>query len=69
MPELSELEALMKISDLQIRKFLKEQISMKRQIQEKLEQEDISVHDETELRSALKMIDNNIQSIRMEGIM
>lgn len=66
---LSELEALRQISDLQRRKYIREQLSLKRQIIGELQQEDLSVLRETELEEALEMISDNIQKIRVEGLL
>ena len=66
---LSELEGLRQISDFQRRRFIREQLDLKHKIEEELKQEDLPVLRETSLKEALEMIANNIQKVRMEGIL
>lgn len=66
---LTEMEGLRQLTDLQRRRFLREQIELKQTITRELEREDLSVLKETELKEALEMIVNNIQKIRMEGLL
>ena len=66
---LSEIEALSQLTDFQQRKFLKEQIALKKEIQEALREPNLSVFKEQQLNDALSIIVNNIQKMRMSGIL
>lgn len=61
----SELEALSQISDFQLRKYLKEQISLKQQLKNSFRE----AKDPTQIKDALKIVDQNIQKVRMSGLL
>jgi len=66
---ISELEALMSISDYRLRKYLIELIEYKEIINKELNSGDISVKKEMDLREMTNIIDSNIQKVRMSGIL
>ena len=66
---LTQMEALVALTDYRLRKFLKEQIGMRQKIEQELSSEDISVEREMQLKDALEIIEDNIQKVRMEGIL
>lgn len=66
---LSELQGQIHITNQKTRKFLREQLEMKAQVEETLESDDLSPFEEEQLREAIEILDNNIQRIRMAGIL
>ena len=67
--DISELEAQIAITDFNLRKFLKEQLSYLKEIEEELESEDLEVQREMELNNAKSMVRQSIQKVRFSGIM
>ena len=67
--DISELEAQIAITDFKLRKFLKEQLSYLKEIEEELESEDLEVQREMELNDAKYMVEQSIQKVRFSGIM
>ncbi len=67
--DISELEAQIAITDFNLRKFLKEQLSYLKEIEEELESEDLEVQREMELNDAKYMVEQSIQKVRFSGIM
>ncbi len=67
--DISELEAQIAITDFNLRKFLKEQLSYLKEIEEELESEDLEVQREMEWNDAKYMVDQSSQKVRFSGIM
>ena len=67
--DISELEAQIAITDFNLRKFLKEQLSYLKEIEEELESEDLEVQREMELNNAKSMVKQSIQKVRFSGIL
>lgn len=67
--DISELEAQIAITDFKLRKFLKEQLSYLKEIEEELESEDLEVQREMELNNAKSMVKQSIQKVRFSGIL
>ena len=67
--DISELEAQIAITDFNLRKFLKEQLSYLKEMEEELESEDLEVQREMELNDAKYMVEQSIQKVRFSGIM
>ena len=67
--DISELEAQIAITDFNLRKFLIEQLSYLKEIEEELESEDLEVQREMELNDAKYMVEQSIQKVRFSGIM
>ena len=65
----SELEILLAQSDYNVRKYLLDLLDYKKQINKELQSENLPVERETSLKEALSMIEENIQKIRMDGIL
>lgn len=70
MPQ-SELETLLVTSDYNIRKYLLDLLKYKKQINEELEgdRDSLSVEREVQLEQALEIIEENINRIRMDGLL
>ena len=64
----SELEILMATSDYNIRAYLLGLLDYKKQINNELQVDNLSVEREIQLKEALEIINENINNIRMEGI-
>ena len=67
--DISELEAQIAITDFNLRKFLKEQLSYLKEIEEELESEDLEVQREMELNNAKYMVKQSIQKVTFSGIL
>ena len=67
--DISELEAQIAITDFKLRKFLKEQLSYLKEIEEELESEDLEVQREMEFNNAKSMVKQSIQKVRFSGIL
>jgi len=65
---LSELEALQQMSDFEMRKFILNQIDMKKQLKEALEDNSISPFKQKQYQEALQMADVNIRKFQVAGI-
>ena len=65
---ISEIDANYHSIDIAIKRYLKELIAMDDEINEKLSSPEISVSEEMQLNDAKKVIEDNIQQIRVEGL-
>jgi len=66
---LSELDAIINITDYRLRKFLNDNIFFLQQIERELSAEDISVEQEIKLKQAKEMVQENIRRARVSGIL
>ena len=66
---LTEIQALIKLSEHKLVKNLLQQMKTKKDLQKELEEEDLSVMREMEINSHIKTIDNNVQKVRMDGLL
>ena len=66
---LTEIQALIKLSEHKLVKNLLQQMKTKKDLQKELEEEDLSVMREMEIKSHIKTIDNNVQKVRIEGLL
>ena len=64
----SQLEGLMYLSDVNRKRYLLEQVRLKRMIERELKK-DLDPVKELEYENALKIVQNNIQKMRVAGLM
>ena len=67
--ESPELSVLSKISDYETRRYLISQINLKKQLSDALESSAINEFERMKYAEALKVIEDNIQKFRMEGLL
>ena len=65
----NDLYGISKTTDYQMRRYLIEQISLKKQLSEALESGQINEFERIKYNEALKVVENNIQKMRMEGLL
>lgn len=66
---ISELEALQQTLDFRNRRYLLELIGMKKELAEAINSGELNESEKIHYADAYKMAENNIQKMRMEGIL
>lgn len=64
----SELEAIQQTTDFRKRRYLMEQINLKDELIEAMEDDSLSVGEKIYYTDAIKMVKDNIQKMRVEGM-
>jgi hypothetical protein len=67
--QMSELDGHIQLTDMRLVRYLKEQVSLKEELQNELQQENLSPGIEAKINEALSIVDQNIQKVRMSSIL
>ena len=66
--ELSEIQAAMQETDFNMRSLIKKLVSVKNDLSAELKSESLGVQREMEINAAIRMVENELQKLRVEGI-